>query len=33
MKKKLLIIAGIGALAALCLVALNHKKEELESDL
>lgn len=33
MKKKLFIIAGIGALAALCLLAINHKREELEEDL
>lgn len=33
MKKKLFIIAGIGALAALCLIAINHKKDELEENL
>lgn len=33
MKKKLFIIAGISALAALCFVAINHKKEEVENDL
>lgn len=33
MKKKLFIIAGIGALAALCLVAINHQKDELEENL
>lgn len=33
MKKKLFIIAGIGALASLCLIAINHKKDELEENL
>lgn len=32
-KKKLFIAAGVGLIAAICLVAFNHKREELDSDL